>query len=217
MKKICILADSLAAPREDNIADAARWPQVLFSQIQPVEYINRVKGASTTKKVKKLVGVEADIFIIQLGIVDCAPRLFTRFESKQLARLPQSWREKIIKWAKENRQPSTERAYVKPNKFEKNLKRILQRANGSSIIFIKIINPGEEMLKSNPSIQQQIDLYNSIIERMVSIDNNVSIITIPDESIEEITLDDGYHLNEQGHQVVANLVIDQVNQILRSR
>lgn len=93
----------------------------------------------------------------------------------------------------------------------------MQRANGSSIIFIKIINPGEEMLKSNPSIQQQIDLYNSIIERMVSIDNNVSIITIPDESIEEITLDDGYHLNEQGHQVVANLVIDQVNQILRSR
>ncbi|NVC64601.1 hypothetical protein FC652_15910 [Vibrio sp. 05-20-BW147] len=217
MKRICILADSLAAPREDDISDAARWPQVLFSRIEPVEYINRVKGASTTKKVKKLVGVEADIFIIQLGIVDCAPRLFTRFESKQLARLPQSWREKIIKWAKENRQSSAERAYVKPKRFEKNLNKILQIVNGSSVIFIKIINPGQAMLKSNPSIQSQIDLYNSVIEKMVSISNNVFIVTIPDESIEDITLDDGYHLNEQGHQVVANLVVNQVNQILLSR
>lgn len=217
MKKICILADSLAAPREDNIDDSIRWPQLLFRSIEPVEYVNRVKGGSTTKKVKKIKGVEADIFIIQLGIVDCAPRLFTRFENKQIARLPRSWREKIINWAKTKRRSSVERAYVNPVKFERNLKKILQIANGNAVVFIKIITPSKDMLSTNPSIQQQVMLYNSIIEKIELASSNVSSITIPDEYVKNITLDDGYHLNEQGHQVVANLVIEKVGQLLSIR
>ncbi len=206
MNKIVILGDSLAFNRPDNLKDELRWPQLLAVKYPDVCVENRARGANTTNSLiredlRKLN--KGDSIIVQLGVVDCAPRLFSKIEGKILARLPSFLRQTIIKYAKKYRTQSNKRCYVGLNKFTENLSKFFESTKHYKLIYIKILPPGSKFLSSNPEAIHSINQYNKAIESLSFKFKHVDLIDFTGVSIDNYTLEDGYHLNEEGHKLVA--------------
>ena len=119
-----------------------------------------------------------DIIIVQLGIVDCAPRLFNKDKliMKIIDRLPKFFKTFIYNTKLKITGRIAENSYVSLNVFKKNLIDYLDRAkqnNIRKIIFIAISYPDERMKRKNPKIYDQVDLYNKVLFSMSELYDNV--------------------------------------------
>lgn len=214
MKKVCIIADSLAAQRPNGINKESRWPQILKNILAPVNFVTYARSLSTTKSIpKKINKIESDLYIIQLGIVDCAPRLFSYWESRVLYRLPSFIRKIVIHLSKKYRVQSTSRSYVNLDKFKSNIENLINKVSEAPIIYIKIINPDKSMLKKNPEILSSITSYNRAISLLEQEHENFHTVEIPHTSVNVYTLDDGYHLSECGHRYLADTLLSMIVKI----
>ncbi|MFM2225829.1 MAG: hypothetical protein RJA07_2031 [Bacteroidota bacterium] len=208
-KKITIIGDSLAGERPDGLSKENRWPQMLAASLgNNFLIINLSKGSSTTNRIaeiRKQSIRDSAILIIQLGIVDCAPRYFSWLENKFLNRLPVFLRKEIIAFVKKSRIQSADRAYVKPEKFEKNLANLNINFKGE-IFYIKVLEAGKKYSTTNPLISKYIEQYNLLIDKAASNNSNFKTIKIGAEIVDQLTFEDGYHLNQIGHKFVAQKI-----------
>lgn len=216
MNKIIIIGDSLSFDRPDELAHEERWPQLLRGGLSEVLIENKSRGASTTQRLagESLNGLQpGDAIIVQLGIVDCAPRLLSKIESKIIGRLPSFLRKGLISLTKKNRIQNSKRAYVNPVSFERNLVQFLDRTKGFNVFYIKILPAGSKFLSSNPDVFKSISQYNNIVDSLKMSFSNVNLIELDKVNIDDYTLTDGYHLNAAGHQLIYQCLMTEIRSL----
>ena len=221
MKKIVIIGDSLSLPRpDDGINFECTYPYLLSKELDSFIIINRSRRANDTKEqtvnqniMDDIVYLKPDILIIHLGIVDCAPRIFSRNETTLLKYL-KFVNKYIIKFASRHRYLITKifkKVYVKPNEFQQNLEVLIKKVKEytNKVYIVNIANTNEENINKSYGFIQHINTYNEILENIAK-DENIKLIDI-NSVTGNILLDDGIHLNENGNIKMSQILIREIN------
>lgn len=212
MKIVLCNGDSLGMPRE-NVSFQNSWYFKLAKDNTHKNYffVNNFRRAFNTSELLSkdfLENYDPSIVILQVGIVDCAPRLYKNKSIliKIINRLPLT--SKAFWWvSKRVKKRSIDNADISLELFRKNMINYLTRCEETKIkqcIIIKIQTPGSAMTKKNPDIIKAVKLYNNIFDDVSAQFNFVTIISPLDSGNNEDYLEDGYHVNEKGFQKVYN-------------
>jgi len=221
-KRIAILGDSLNMPRPDEGIEYENLYSFLLIK-EGYHVINKSKRANDTNLQTKsqnllddIVFLRPNVLIVHLGIVDCAPRIFRRYEQKIINYLPLLLKKNIIKLCSKYRYFITKYrkiTYVNEKEFEENLIKIIETAKDfvEKIIIIKILNTSEENNKRSYGFYNNILNYNKIIEK---ISNKYDCIKIIDPNLFEKKglLSDGIHINKDLHQ----FLFEEILKILKN-
>lgn len=229
INKVLVLADSLALPRhehDDIVLYEETWPFLLQKHYPNIHVINwgrRSRTSLTTlSEFNEIDLVNADMIILQVGVVDGAPRIFTHFEKSILKRLPSGIRNRIISFRKKRRNKITGRnplkkVDVKPDKFEEYLSLFIEKAKSRNprtiITLIPIIANYEVMESKSKGFTQNIELYNSIIEKVAK--ETKALLTNIEPFIQRknqlLFCSDGYHINAKGNQELYKSISQYIN------
>lgn len=212
MKIVLCNGDSLGMPRE-NVSFQDSWYFKLANDNAHKNYffVNNFRRAFNTSELSSkdfLENYQPNIVILQVGIVDCAPRLYktNSLLVKIINRLP--FINKVFwKLSKRFKKRNLANADVPLDIFRKNIFDYLTRCKENKIewcIIIKIQTPGAAMIKKNPDIIKAVKMYNNIFDDVSAQFNFVTIISPLDSGSSEDYLEDGYHVNEKGFQKVFN-------------
>ena len=146
--------------------------------------------------------------ILQLGIVDCAPRLLYPTEKVLVSKLPQYARKIYIKGIKKLRSRNKMNTVISKNAFETNLIMYLKRCsklNVHKVIAIKIAVPDARMVSKNPEIVENVISFNSVYHNMTKEFDFLRVIDPLDSRKYDYSIfQDGYHPNQIGHELVFN-------------
>lgn len=220
LKVLCI-GDSLALPGHGNQFEDTWFYKLQehFSSYVFASYFKRAttmlvlvtEGGGDTKFPRGSDCLEfhqPDIIVIQLGIVDCAPRYLKKSSiiSKIIERFPAKLKTFSYFFIKKITKRSTKKADLTPEQFHHYLEAYLNRCknnNVKKVILIKICSPDENVKQKSPDLIHAIEAYNKIIEEVCSIHHFTSVIN-PLNSNEVGIYDDGYHPNPKGNNLVYN-------------
>ncbi len=219
MNNIVILGDSLAYNRPDILNDNQRWPALLANILPGYKVNNLSRGLSTSERFRSFDASlleNGDVLVVQIGVVDCAPRMFTRLEHKIIYRMPSFLSKKVIAWFKKKRTQSPDRAYVLPKAFEENVFMLFEKTKHLPVVYIQILPASNKYIAANPTIAKAIDQYNSIVDICAQKYPNVHLVNLKSHNIDDCTLDDGYHLNAEGHAIVAELVASRLGKTVKA-
>ena len=98
--------------------------------------------------------------------------------------------------------------YLNIKKFEYNIQIFLDLVNPKHAIFIEISEPGNSMINKVYNIKEDIIKYNESLRKM-------GIAIYPYQVGEKKHLrDDGHHLNDYGHQLVFDKIVEVLNNYL---
>lgn len=223
MKKVIIIGDSTAMPRE-GVSYEDTWIYMLKKSDSGIDFIDRSARGSTTDRLAYEGGGGVDLLetyipdaaIITLGITDCAPRLFrkTGLEYRLINRfLPASLRDKYINYVKNKRGRNPLYTEVSPEKYRKNLENFLDRAAALTcrVIIIKIMEANSALKLKSPRASENIKLYNSIIDKIAAEKEGVSVIApLSSVDMDSISTDET-HPNTHGHNAVFKEVTRALN------
>ena len=225
-RRVLIVGDSTAAPRP-KVKYRDTWEYHLKETLPNQDVIALVSRGRTTDFLGlnptrrpdgtvdydhySLESFEPSIVILNLGVVDCAPRLFSLRESFFVDRIPKRFRDALIFAAKRIRTRTDLRAYVGPGKFEGNVRQYFERCRNAGIdrvVVIGIATPDERALASNPGMGEAATRYNDIYKRLCKDFEFATFIDPlhPRESVSPLYLEDGYHLSPHGHSVVYDAI-----------
>ena len=208
-------------PRE-NVSYDYIWTKKLKDYFTTFDFIDKSQRGCNTNILRLpdcLEYYNPKIVIIQIGIVDCAPRLLYNYEEKIVRILPRYINRIYLKLSKIFRRSSARKAYVKPEVFKLNFENYFQRALLSKIEVIyvfKIMRAGSKYTKLNNKVQEAIIRYNKIIDELAEKYGIVKVIDVlsENEEVDKITIEDGYHINYKGHEIVANKLISLIKNYL---
>lgn len=204
-KKILILSDSLPLAREkpEKTEFGETWPQILKKEGFEIYQVS-IGGATSTDLLKQAhyhLSFNPDIVLIQVGIVDCAPRFATKFEIEFLTRIPFG---KIILRKINSPKIRNKRkiSYVHVHTFARNLKKIEAIFSGQ-VFFLTILPSNLQYEKTLPGISEQIEKFNKVIYTHKNI---IDLSRITSDGI----MSDFHHLNKEGHSFVAREIIKKL-------
>jgi hypothetical protein len=213
-KRIVIIGDSLAMPRpEEGVEYEDTYPYLLFKK--GYEVINRSRRANDIKIqtieqniLDDVIYLKPDVLVIHLGIVDCAPRVFSRTEQRILSLLSAVIRKKIISFFSKRRYFFTkirQISYVSPDLYLNSLEKFINQTRNiaKQIIFIKIKKTNEYNEKRSYQFNKKIEQYNQIIDLLSS---KYEITVIDPNEFKNGLLNDGIHINCQMHHYLANQI-----------
>lgn len=219
-KSITILGDSLSMPRKkDGIAYENTYSCMLKNY--NFDVINRSRRANDTSKQCELLNIsddildyDSDIYIIHLGIVDCAPRVFTRRESKVISLLPNFFRKLILKFVSKFRRIITKYrkiTYVNSKKFQENLDFILKYLRNKKVILINILDTNELNIERSFGFDTNIKNYNKIIESFKK-NENITLIDSNSLPCSKKLIEDGIHISKEMHKCLAEKILLELNE-----
>jgi len=223
--KILCIGDSTAMPNGVDKQYEDTWQYLLKSTFQSIDCITFFMRGLTTealvtmgKKIEYGIPKGADllefwrpdIVVLQLGVVDCAPRLFNinSFERKLINRFPlKLFRDHYIRMVKKMRMRKPEHAIIKPDQFKNNLVDYFNRCQKlklRKLIVIGIPIPDQRMLDKNPLIIDAIVIYNNIYRQLEKRYPFIKVVFPLDATKypEEIIYTDGYHPNPLGFKLI---------------
>jgi len=158
--------------------------------------------------------IQADYHVIHLGIVDCAPRLFTRGEQRLLGVMP--FRRIIIRFASKHRYFLTKtfpKVYVRKDVFARKyrdlLEAILQKTPTKKIFLINLAATKPRNIGRSYGIEHNIRDYNAVIAEIAGeIPDRVRLIDLfaMTQADPSLVFDDGIHLTAKGHEVLAEMI-----------
>ena len=220
LKVLCI-GDSLALPGHGNRFEDT-WFYKLQEHFTSYVFASYFKRATTMLVLVSEGGGDAkfpkgsdclefhqpDVVIIQLGIVDCAPRYLKKSSiiNKIIERMPSKLKSFSYFLIKKLTKRSIKKAELSPDQFHHYLEVYLNRCkknNVKKVILINICSPDETVKQKSPDLIYAIDLYNKIIEE-VSAEYNFTSVVNPLNSNEIDIYEDGYHPNPKGNNLVYN-------------
>ena len=151
---------------------------------------------------------EPDFVILHLGLTDASPRLLPReaLYTKIINRLPFS--KFIYNIVRRTKGRTISCADLSPDAFYSCLSKYAKRAKAKGVIVycIKIAYCGSKVLKVSPHMNEAIDLYNSLYDKLASEYSNVRLVQpLPSLSISEldkILQADAIHLTPQASCMV---------------
>ena len=220
------MADSLAMAREGetNIPFEATYPYLLdqwlrqrFQAAAPM-VIERGMRRRTIEYVLdewyELVDLrQAEVVIVHVGIVDCAPRVFLRRERQFVENLrPVFLRESILNNVHRHRRAIVnvrKKVYVPADRFNRLVGQVIERAKQSklrSLVMVNIVTPPAEMDERSPGFIKNVGVYNEILKsyangegiHLIDLDRMIKEAG----GVEQLTVD-GIHINETGHIILA--------------
>lgn len=208
MKKILVLTDSLGLPRavpEQTLYEET-WPYALKKQGYFVHQVSI--GEATSEDLKNQIFYhkmyEPDLVIVQVGIVDCAPRFATQFELALLNRIP-FFGKFIINFLKTKQvRKLRQKTYVILQTFEINIKNI-QDCFTVPVYFISIIN-------ATTGYEEKLNVVTNNIKRYYTTLKSISkyYIDLNNLPIQGI-MADFHHINHYGHRYIYDLIIKEIN------
>ncbi len=197
--KVLIITDSLSLPRRvgnDCVLYEETYPYLLKKRFPEHEFVCIGIGGGTIKDLFKQLGyysiLEPDFFFIQCGIVDCAPRIFKKWESLLIKKLRMT---SIFKPFKDYIRRARNISYTSMSEFRNYSKNVVNlfKNTKTSVYAIGILPASQEYERILPRITERIIAYNKVLKekfQFVSCDD-----FIPMEDI----LPDHHHLNANGH------------------
>lgn len=228
--KIAILADSLALPREDvggsDLLEVT-YPFLLekalrarFGGAAPLIFERGMRRRTIEYVLdewnEQVELKKPDVVIIQVGIVDCAPRVFLRREASFVANIRFSWlRNRIFKFTHDHRKSIVQfrrKVYVPLPRFERLVQTVVLKAEETrvkSLVFINIVSPPDSVEARSPGFQDNVIAYNRVIQEQTK-HSFVTLIDlnriVEDEGGSDQLTVDGIHLSERGHILLAELL-----------
>lgn len=207
-KRVLLFTDSLALPREtpEICSYEDTWPILLKNNCLEIHQVS-IGGATSTDLLRQVNyhrAFQPDVVIIQVGIVDCAPRFMSKLEMEIAKRIPYLGKA-IIKgmnntFIKKNRNIN----YVNPRLFKKNIDDISLLFRNVEIYFIGIIPPNPAYDKILPGITKRITEYNNILKQ------KTNLIETEGFNLDGV-MSDFHHLNKIGHKEMYERVMNRIN------
>ncbi|MDC1317697.1 SGNH/GDSL hydrolase family protein [Flavobacteriaceae bacterium] len=223
MNIITILGDSLSMARiEDGISYKDTY-SYLLSEYLKKDYLvlNKSKRGNTTKNqinpqniYDDIITTNSNFFIIQIGIVDCSPRIITMKEkvilrylfSEKIQNIYIGFKSKYRRFITRNF-PKT---YVSLDNFNDNYKlliqTILKQTAVKKIVLINISDTNNINKYRSYGFENNIISYNQVISKLQKkFKSKVELIDLFSISKNNnIILDDGIHISPDAHIVLAN-------------
>ena len=147
MKKTClIVGDSLGLPR-DEVDYFNTWPYLVQLRDKHYHFVLKFQRALTSKYLNEdqkrdwLEFYKPSIVILQLGIVDCAPRIIKKRSTlfRYISVMPAKLRSMICRYIKSNMPREARKCNVRINDFKSNIKDYLTRCGEAGVENIYII------------------------------------------------------------------------------
>ncbi|NUM49584.1 MAG: SGNH/GDSL hydrolase family protein [Flavobacteriales bacterium] len=200
--RVVFLTDSLSLPRDvpEKVSYEETFVYLLKQEYPNIEFIQFAYGGATISDLRNqadyLKSFSPNILILQAGIVDCAPRTITRFESDFISRIPflSKFIFRILKNNASSIRKTRRITYTNPRSFEENLKKINSMFNDSRVYAIGILPASLNYERKVPKITSNILLFN---EKLKSVFRNNFIDT--SDFDESYVMSDFFHLNKKGH------------------
>lgn len=234
-KNILIIGDSLGCPRPWIGVDLRSTYGYQLGHLLGADYFvaNYSVGDNSTDRAVKapfvrtfVQGAAASYVIVQLGIVDCAPRLMSTFEraiglvASKIPLLRPLFNFYVRQKAK-HRYTLTRifpKTLVPIDRFARNLKTLvaeIQAANPvEQIFFINIAYPGEYLLRKSYNILRNIEQYNGAIAEVVAeLGDKGKVVDLFQQTQAHpgwITEDDGHHIYKPAHDWIAREIFGVV-------
>jgi hypothetical protein len=213
-ERILIITDSVSMPRlEVKYEDT--WIYHFKNKFRDFDVIDRPARGSTSMRLVQEGGGGFDLLelympdriIIQMGLAECAPRLFKKngFEQKFINKyLPAKIRNDYVKAIREKRGRNPEFTDVPPEQFRSNIFNFAERCRKLNVklAVIKILRATDIFLQKSPYIQQNIDRSNKIFDELAAAFDSVTLIDPikPELDINALCLDE-LHVNSEGHKL----------------
>lgn len=238
MKNLIILGDSLACPRPwEGVGSMNTYASIIQQELKGSVYVHNLAYGDrcsadyvTESFVKTYVkSANACYVVLQLGIVDCAPRLLTTLERAvgYLARktkLSDSIFNYYIRWKSKHRMFFTKwfpMTRVKVNAYESNMERIIENFSENNDVecffIINIAYPGEGLISKSFGIIENIKKYNCVLDAIsLRSDGKVKVIDLYSETRinkDWITIDDGHHIKSEAHSWVADSILHAIDDL----
>lgn len=208
-KRVLVLSDSLALPREKpevtKYEDA--WPALLAKSGYEIHQVS-IGGATSEDLLKQCsyhLSFRPEIVIIQVGIVDCAPRFMTQFEIACCRRIPiigkffiKLLNRKLIKRIRKV-------TYVKLERFERNIQKMYSSFTEARVLLIGILPGSDEYEGQVPGVKKNIEKYNAVIRHRYN--GYIDVSDIDRSGI----MSDFHHLNTYGHKCIYEKIMKVLN------
>jgi hypothetical protein len=209
-----IITDSVSMPRQE-IRYEETWIYLFKDKFRDFDVIDRPARGSTTMRLVQEGGggldllelYMPDIVILQMGLAECAPRLFKKngFEQKFINNyLPSKIRDDYVKAIKEKRGRNPEFTDVSHEESMSNIFSFAERCRKLNIklLIFKILRPTEIFLVKSPFIKQNIERFNKIFEEAAAEFDNITLVDPikPELDVNTLCLDE-LHVNVEGHKL----------------
>jgi hypothetical protein len=234
---VTILADSLAMPR----------PELSYSDLYPYKLsillggdflvVNKARRNNTVVEQASETGPgylveevsymkESSYFVVHIGIVDCAPRIFSRREHATLERLPAIGKP-IINFKSAHRRFFTKhfpKVYVEKDDFRSHLdlliNTIANKTSAEKVFIINIADTNEENKSRSFGFSNNLKEYNSIIADVSKKYNDkVDVFDLYSKTkeIPALVWEDGIHIKKEAHQMIAEYLGKKILEMEGSR
>lgn len=212
MNKILILTDSLGLPRDvpERVHFEDTWPHHLKDEKTIIIQLS-LGGATSSDlcaQVHYYKNLNPDVVIVQVGIVDCAPRALGYYENLIFKR----WRltgflcQIALSHFGKSIRNIRNISYTSPLQFRKNVICLLNCFPNSKMLFVGILPANNSYEQQVHGIQNRIKQYNSILKDTCQ-DSYIDMCDIPCDCI----MSDYHHLNVNGHKFLFDKVRSKLN------
>ena len=214
-QRVIIIGDSLAMPRE-GVPYESTYSGVLSKNMPDLEVINRAKRGNDAKKQSGIQSLFDDfevflpsVVIMQLGIVDCAPRVFGKKAGYIVSLLPNFIRSKLIAFFSEHRLFFTKhfpKTYVSKEQFKLGIERLLEMFSrqNTQVICISIAATTDSNNQKSFSFDKNISAYNAVQKELCEKYGFEYLDFYSVSKFTDYLLEDGIHINIKGHDYLAN-------------
>lgn len=222
--KLVVLGDSLPLPRpNEGVLYEHTYPSILEERLYgSVRVINRSRRANTSRKVAlpnnlcdDIRDFNPDILVYHIGIVDCAPRLFSEFQQNILGKMPAFIAKRIIRFFSSRRYFFTKnfpKVYVKKKSFYKNVKQTIEFAKQytNKILIVGICHSNKTVLAKSYSFVENVNEYNNELIR-VSAELAVDYLDTREFlNPENDLLADGIHYTLSANEKLAMAILEKL-------
>lgn len=232
MKLINVVGDSLSMPRAiDNIGGMDVYWMRLQEQLgAPYYVIHHSKRRTDSSEIRRdvpdtITGYPAHVLILQTGIVDCFPRLFSRREHQFLSGLQAVKLGFITKfiteYAGKRRYQWTKnrpRVYVALPQYRENVQAIVNAAlanHTQNVILLGILYTNDDLRQRTYNIDAQITSYNDALRQIAEANpRQVQYLDLnayfQPRGINPVLDSDGHHLTREAHIHIADLLAERI-------
>lgn len=217
MKRLLVLGDSLVFGRPNSsepVSVAESWPEIIKASREELDVHIRGRGSSSSRDVLRDLKTISPYYpngyfswtVIQVGIVDAAPRALPRVSDRCLASLPM--REASRSYVRRNSVLLSlwGRPWVSPNKFRRSMEAIVVLAlEISRQLLLVSVQPPDGFLRQNLGIFD-VAAYNRQLREVEALSPQIKLL----QSEYDLHID-GHHLSRIGHRGLAADLLAEIS------
>lgn len=223
MRKLLIVGDSLSMSRyEDGVGYEQMYSSHLALAFPERLVVNASERSNSSKRiasnsylVEYVFPMMPGVVIIQIGVVDCLPRLLTDFQRIAVSlasknSITKKLADKYIANLSKRRFQITKKkplSLIPREKFEENIKSIksmlILRNPEIKFIVVDIPCPGKNLVEKSYDSNSFVQNYNHILRNVFACQNSRFIDLYETTKLNSsMILKDGYHINSAAHEYI---------------